>query len=464
MDASIQIPKFLKRYLLAVLISVELLMSFSFLGYFHVEPISVTIAYIPVLVAGALLDAKSATAVGLAFGLASMWKATASYVMPSDQLFSPLLSGNPLGSLLLSVGSRMLFGLAIGVLYMIAKRLRPSVLWVGIVSYLGSTVHSFFVYSAMYLFFPETGYTPLRAFTSLLSPSNILADGIIAAGVVLIWWGAHSKTWMQIQHRLTLAQGTQSSIRYHRLSLAVVAVLSLIASFAVTFYFVQRINYVLEEKGINLSNTEFMDVLHLQIQFLFGILSLTSLLILFLIVNRQYNSYRIYESKVDSLTGALTRRAFFSSCGQALASMERKDKPCGYFLMVDLDNFKDINDRYGHPEGDRALREVSRILKEIFENCLLGRLGGDEFAVLITEDISQIEMEVLLSHFREQVCKISWEEQSLTCSIGALLIQSAQTPEELYRDADQLLYAAKEQGRDRYVIGHAASTATAEHR
>ena len=87
------------RYVLGALLAIELLMSFSFLGYFHVEPISVTIAYLPVLLAGALLGPMEATAVGTVFGLTSMWKASASYVMPSDQMFSPLFSGDPLGAL-----------------------------------------------------------------------------------------------------------------------------------------------------------------------------------------------------------------------------------------------------------------------------------------------------------------------------------------------------------------------------
>ena len=71
-------------YLLAVLIAVELLMSFSFLGYIHIEPISITSAYVPVLLAGALLGPAEAAAVGAVFGLASMWKAAAGYVMAAD--------------------------------------------------------------------------------------------------------------------------------------------------------------------------------------------------------------------------------------------------------------------------------------------------------------------------------------------------------------------------------------------
>ena len=115
-----------QRFALWALITVELLMSFSFLGYIHVEPISITTAYIPVLLAGALLGPADSAILGLVFGLASMWKASANYVMEADHLFSPLFSGYPLGSIMLSVGSRTLFGLAAGLLYDLAKKLRPT--------------------------------------------------------------------------------------------------------------------------------------------------------------------------------------------------------------------------------------------------------------------------------------------------------------------------------------------------
>lgn len=81
--------------LLATMVAVELLMSFSFLGYFHIEPISITIAYIPVLIAGALGGPAESLVVGCAFGLASMWKASATYVMDFDQLFSPSSAATP---------------------------------------------------------------------------------------------------------------------------------------------------------------------------------------------------------------------------------------------------------------------------------------------------------------------------------------------------------------------------------
>ena len=67
-------------YLLGTLVAVELLMSFSFLGYIHIEPISITTAYLPVMAAGVLLGPLESMAVGAVFGLASMWKASADYV------------------------------------------------------------------------------------------------------------------------------------------------------------------------------------------------------------------------------------------------------------------------------------------------------------------------------------------------------------------------------------------------
>ena len=73
-------------------------------------------------------------------------------------------------------------------------------------------------------------------------------------------------------------------------------------------------------------------------------------------------------------------------------------------------------------------------------------------------EIGGAELEVDLRHFLSRVRKIAWEDRHLTCSVGALPIRSGYTPEELYHDADQLLYAAKEQGRDQFVIG--ADTAT----
>ena len=209
----------IRWYRLGILVEMELLMSFSFLGYVHIAPISITFAYIPVPLAGVLMGPPESTILGTAFGLASMWKASASYVMPADKLFSPLLSGHPVESLLLSVGTRVLFGLLVGFLYLAAKRTRHKGLWIGVISFFGRPLHSLLVYSAMWCFFPETGYSPLNVFTDFWSASS-LATNLVTIGVCLLCWRVQrSAAWQKLQHQMDVVQEMRLAEHYHHYSL-----------------------------------------------------------------------------------------------------------------------------------------------------------------------------------------------------------------------------------------------------
>ena len=110
------------RYAFEILLAIEILMSFTFLGYIHISPISITIAYMPILIAGSLFGPIQSTIAGFVFGAASLYKASASYVLPADMIFSPFLSGSPLNSLILSIGTRTLFGLVIGLAFAWVKK------------------------------------------------------------------------------------------------------------------------------------------------------------------------------------------------------------------------------------------------------------------------------------------------------------------------------------------------------
>ena len=111
-------------YVFLILVAFEIIMSFTFFGYIHISPISITFAYIPVLVAACILGTAQSTVMGVIFGLASMYKSTAWGVYEADKLFSPFLSGNPVGSLILSVGARTGFGLLTGLVFQTAKKSR----------------------------------------------------------------------------------------------------------------------------------------------------------------------------------------------------------------------------------------------------------------------------------------------------------------------------------------------------
>lgn len=443
-----------RLYLMVMLVALELLMSFSFLGYLHVEPISITTAYIPVLLAGALLGLPEAVILGTVFGLASMWKASASYVMPVDQLFSPITSGHPLESILLSVGSRMLFGLVIGLLYLAARRIRYTGFLVCMISFFGPFFHSLLVYGAMGILFPEAGYHAGNALQSFFSVNNFVTNLMTMGLVFLFWRLEQSKFWQEFRARVEKAQNLQLREYYHRLSLAAILVLTICLAMAVGIYFVHRMDYVLRQNGIILSDKNYSDLIHLQIQFLIGILAMMTLVIIFLIFNRRYATYMNYVAKIDALTGVMTRKAFFETCSKVLRELHPQEGISGYFIMIDVDSFKEINDQYGHPAGDRILQKTAEELREVFgRNGLIGRVGGDEFAVLVSVPITPGELETDLQLFRECIHKVGVEDRRLSCSIGAIPVTVSNSVTALYQGADRLMYFAKKQGRDQYVIG-----------
>ena len=144
-----------QRYAFGALLALEVLMSFTFLGYIHIPPISITLAYIPVVAAACLFGVGEATLMGTVFGLASMYKASANYVMASDQIFSPFQSHDPLGSILLAVGARALFGAVVGLLFALAKHSKHFTLWRILLAFISPKLHGLLVVSVMEFFFPE---------------------------------------------------------------------------------------------------------------------------------------------------------------------------------------------------------------------------------------------------------------------------------------------------------------------
>ena len=441
-----------RLYLLLALSATELLMSFSFLGYLHIEPISITFSYIPVLLAGCLMGPVESSVLGALFGLSSLWKASAFYVLPADQVFSPMFSSQPIQSLLLSVGTRILFGLLVGLLYAMARRFRHQTLWIALISIAGKTLHALLVYSAMALFFPELGFGPRDTLSDFFSLENLITIAVTTALVLLCWRVWNSTAFCRFLSHIQMVQGREAQ-HYQRLPLVVVALLSAFCAGAVGLYFLHRMSYVLRRHQVTLSEDLYYDLFHIQTQFLVGIIALMCLVIVFLIFNRMHTAYVDYVAQTDPLTGLLNREIFFRLCTRAL-----NDSPSGsgvrYFLMLDVDRFKEINDRGGHPVGDQILQETARHLRDSFAQIsLIGRLGGDEFAVFITTPIVREELEQRLELFTGRVHRINCPVGRVTCSIGTYPLERMMSMDELYRRADRLLYAAKARGRDQYVIG-----------
>lgn len=169
----------------------------------------------------------------------------------------------------------------------------------------------------------------------------------------------------------------------------------------------------------------------------------------------------------DALTLLPNRRMLNDRTNQAMASSKRSSRYCA-MLFIDLDNFKPLNDRYGHAIGDLLLKEVARRISScVREMDTVARFGGDEFVVMLSElDADKVESAAQAGIVAEKIRIILAEpyvlkfqqeghaettiEHRCTSSIGvALFINHEATPEEVLKWADIAMYQAKEGGRNR---------------
>lgn len=168
-------------------------------------------------------------------------------------------------------------------------------------------------------------------------------------------------------------------------------------------------------------------------------------------------------ARTDSLTGILNRRAFFDLLGIEFRRSRRYSRHLSV-LMLDLDNFKRVNDQWGHPFGDYVLRSISQIIaSSVRESDIIGRYGGEEFAVALPETGPEQSV-VVAEKLRRAIEVFAFESDGLpppedaplymTISIGvsALPVDAGHDEFELIHRADRALYEAKRAGKNQVVL------------
>lgn len=152
-------------------------------------------------------------------------------------------------------------------------------------------------------------------------------------------------------------------------------------------------------------------------------------------------------ASMDDLTLISNRRGFEALSQHALALCGRLEKPA-CLLFFDLNGFKQINDVFGHAEGDRALTAFAHVLGSTFRDCdVIGRLGGDEFAVLVT-DATEASISPLLSRLASALGEYNGEARrgyDIRYSVGCFQFDATQhrTVQDLIKDADAAMYVKK---------------------
>jgi diguanylate cyclase (GGDEF)-like protein len=164
-----------------------------------------------------------------------------------------------------------------------------------------------------------------------------------------------------------------------------------------------------------------------------------------------------HQALHDTLTGLPNRALVLDRAAQALARAARQPGTMAGALFIDIDGFKHVNDNLGHAAGDRLLRIVGeRLQSTVRDQDTVGRLGGDEFVVLVETTAGEATLDILADRLTEVLREpVELEDGrkifSITASIGVALGRYA-SPEDLLRDADLALYAAKAAGKDRFAL------------
>lgn len=157
----------------------------------------------------------------------------------------------------------------------------------------------------------------------------------------------------------------------------------------------------------------------------------------------------------DPLTGVGNRRAFDSKIQDSVLT-KNTDAP-QYLFLLDLDDFKIINDTHGHSTGDDVLRFIGTTLKKLTGDAMVTRYGGDEFAVFLSAALEKAK------HLAEEICQFYFESDltvrntdlplgKLTVSVGAAVLRNDDDADGWFGRADKLLYNAKSGGRNRAMV------------
>ena len=168
----------------------------------------------------------------------------------------------------------------------------------------------------------------------------------------------------------------------------------------------------------------------------------------------------------DGLTRLLTHTAFAGRAADAHAAKQRDPQRSCAWVMIDIDHFKSVNDRFGHPVGDRVLANLSALLRRrLRQSDTIGRYGGEEFAVLF-EGLPEEEVIRLISRVLDEFRETDLETPGgtkfrVTFSAGVAMLDTVMNLDEWKKAADDALYAAKHAGRNRVLAATPTGTVPA---
>ena len=225
---------------------------------------------------------------------------------------------------------------------------------------------------------------------------------------------------------------------------------------------IDEINNIIYNNTSNVHHKITLKQLFIENTILFTVIVIIIITAIFIIIKHKFEELKkakkllLKKSQLDALTGMYNREA-----GEILVKEYLNAKPVNLysaFAIIDIDYFKQVNDRLGHQIGDDVLKEFALILKEVFAfKDIICRLGGDEFVVFMKE-IEEADIDVIRERL-EILCKAMNKDieynnikQEISISIGCVITNKYTDFNELYKQADELLYKVKYNGKNGFKI------------
>lgn len=447
-----------RGYKISILVACELVLAFSGIGYIAPFGSSAAMLYIPVIAAAYFYGCGAGMLLGAVFGFTSIVKSSMSVetVGYFNTLFSPFLSGDVIGSLCVALGARIAFGLTAGVLFAIAKRFRINeYIKVAVIATVSHILHSVFVLLPMGYFFTELHINVSNITDKIFSVRELVLDSVIVVILFVIIYISKIKKFAAIQKILKESMQAYYFKRVKNETVAVVLFLFFVVIILLSHFYI-KISSLINISDIEVTFHTKMMLINLQCQFLMGIVAIWYIVALLIISYRLYSYYQINNSNKDGMTG-LYNKATAMEYGSKV--MNRKMFPNTYFVILDIDNFKSINDTYGHSIGDRTIVNIARLLEMYFgASGFVARFGGDEFAVFVTRNLDKRDIEKRIKDFQSDVATMSFSDnKEVTCSIGIIHISNEKNFEEVYNKADEMLYQVKIAGKNGYKFYESVS-------
>ena len=439
--------------IILVLMAWEVVFAFSYLGYIELPAVSTTTLHILVIVAAMILGAEGSVPVVCVFAATSMW--IGSYTPAQlDRLFSPFVSGMPLGSMMLAF-ARVLFAAGAGWLFDLYFRKPRRYVYLGIAGIAAAStfLHGLCIFGALYCFFPMLRQMILENLFSY----PMFRDWLSYALAMISCCGVHAILSREsVKTHLSELCGCPRPVqeRGNRKLLFYSETVAVTAGI-LCFLFLRKVIF----KELRLQGVIGSEELYRNIN-VFLLQAMAALMALFCIVSillqwiyEYYTAQRLLldkklmeqrmKSSVDALTGVFSRLAYHEFLEQYTATV-----PADFTVfLMDINGLKGVNDALGHEAGDELICGAARCITEaVGERGKTFRIGGDEFVVLGQMTPSQAQ-EILAALQRIAAAWSGTKVKALSISAGCAFASDHPdfSVERLTKEADLAMYARKQE-------------------